>query len=137
AGDKMISQIEGVYKERFDNALVSGEEYKSENILEIVRVSKSSIYFKTHLDFYNGHECNLFGKAQFSKVGRFVYQEDQCVFTIAVDGKEVVLDDKGTCKDYCGARGSLGDVHFPLDKKREIKYLARLKKSKDYINSTK
>ncbi len=138
AADQLIKKIEGVYKEQFNNALVDGTGYRSENILEIVRVSKSSIYFKTHLDYYNGHTCDLFGLAKYSVLNKFTFKADTCRLLIDANSNTINLDDHGgTCKEYCGARGSLRKIDFPLKKKRRIKYLARLRNSEDYKNATK
>ena len=139
----MIQKIEGVYKEQFQNATVQGKKYQSENVLELVRVSKASLYFNLHLEFSNAHECNLFGLAKFAKSRQFVYQNDEaedehpCVFTIGLSESDVLLDDvRGTCQTFCGGRGSLSNIRMPLSEKRVIKYMDRLKKSKYYKEST-
>lgn len=136
--DKLIAEIEGVYKEKFSNGLVDGTTYKSENILEIVRVSKSSIYFKVHTEFFNGHECNLNGLAKFSSQNSFVYRMEDCVYLISANEKEILLSDHhGTCKEACGARGSLQEDKFPRSKKKAIGYLNRLKNSSEYKEAVK
>lgn len=138
ASDALITKIEGVYKTQFSNALIDGTKYKSENVLEIVRVSKSSIYFKAHLEYFNGHVCNILGLAKYSTLDKFTYKEDTCHFLISADSDKINLDDNGgTCKDFCGVRGSLSKIDFPISKKRLIKYMERLKKSEDYKNALK
>ena len=131
--NKLIARLEGVYKTQFNNEDVSGEKYRSEDVLEIVRVAKNAIYFKVHVDFSNGHSCGLFGKAIYSEIGQLAFKVNECSGTIGIDGDDIRLDDRGgTCKAYCGARGSISDTHFPLSKKRVIRYMKSLKDSKDY-----
>ncbi len=63
----------GVYKTKFKNGLVGGESYVSENILEIVPVRGRAVYFRIHLEFYNGHECAISGIAEAS-VDTLIYR---------------------------------------------------------------
>src|SRR5262249_10457439 len=95
---QLIDQIEGVYKKQFANALVDGTKYTSEDILELVRVSPDTLYFRTHLEFYNGHECELYGLARFSEAGLFVFNDPEgppleeyapCKLQIEVTDKEI------------------------------------------------
>lgn len=140
----LIERFAGVYKHRFANSLIDGTGYDSEDILEIVRVSDDAIYFKTHLDFYNGHICSFHGIAQFRRVGAFVYvdtehtkEEEKCRLTIAVNkGKVLLQDPGGICRETtCGARGGYTDVEFPIESRRPIRYMKRLLESSDYIST--
>jgi hypothetical protein len=63
AADIDIDKIAGVYKKQFRNGNISGDKYDSEDILEIVKTSPSTAYVKTHLEFFNGHVCNIYGVA--------------------------------------------------------------------------
>jgi hypothetical protein len=132
-GDALISKIDGVYKKSFKNGLVDGSSYTSEDVLEIVRVSKTSIYFKVRLNFFNGHECNAAGLAKYSALGTLNYQNEKCRLSLGLKNGSLTIDDHGgTCREYCGARGSLAGTEFPLAKRRPIKYMERLKNSADY-----
>src|SRR5258708_32021584 len=77
----------GVYKTKFKNALVGGETYVSENVLEIVPVRGRAAYFRIHLEFYNGHECAISGIAE-SSIDTLVYRgpddvdNHPCVLTL-------------------------------------------------------
>jgi hypothetical protein len=140
-GNEIISQIEGVYKERFPNALVDGTKYTSENIMEIVPVSSNTFYFKLSLEFYNGHSCEGHGLAHFSKAGTFVYNspglfEDDtpCTLQFAINATEIrILDPDNSCdRARCGARGMFHDTVFPRKARRKISYMEIIKNSEEY-----
>ena len=137
-----IKKIEGVYKNRFANSTVQDEHFESEDILEIVSYTANAIYFRVHLEFYNGHTCDLYGIAAYEN-GSFVFHgtndasEGICNLTIRADGGNVTLDDVGgNCRTYsCGARGGYHDVSFPIKSRREIKYMKRLKASHEHADA--
>lgn len=57
----------------------------------------------------------------------------RCVLHVTRKGAKVVLDDgEGTRKAYCGARGSLSGDDFPAASRRAIRYMARLKASRQF-----
>jgi hypothetical protein len=137
-----VDAIAGVYKHQFKNGLVSGEKYVSEDILEIVKVSPTAAYVRTHLEFFNGHECNILGVAK-AEGDALVYrgetnsQGNQCVLSVKVSSGKITLHDKdGACAvGTCGARGMYGGKSFALGKKRAIRYLDKLKKSDEYLDA--
>lgn len=137
-----IKRIEGVYKIRFANSTVNDEHFESEDILEIVSYSANAIYFRVHLEFYNGHTCDLSGIAAYEK-GSFVFHgisdvsDAICNLTIRTDSGKVTLDDVGgNCRTYsCGARGGYHGVSFPIKSRHEIKYMKRLKASREYADA--
>jgi len=140
--DELIAQIEGVYKTRFQNGSVDDSSYTSEDILEIVRVSPNTVYFRTHLEFYNGHTCDKYGLARFSQAGVFVFNDPaepleenaphcRLQFQVTQDGIRM-LDRDSTCKEDCGARGNFDGATFPRSSRRPIRYMDRLKRSAEY-----
>jgi len=137
-----IKGIEGVYKSRFANSTVQDEHFESEDILEIVSYGANAIYFRVHLEFYNGHTCDLYGIAAYEN-GSFVFHGKSdvsdaiCNLTIRADGGNVKLDDVGgNCRTYsCGARGGYHDVSFPIKSRRVIKYMKRLQASHEYAEA--
>ena len=140
AAPSLPEALAGVYKTHFKNGLVSGETYVSEDILEIVPTGPGAAYVRTHLEFYNGHECALSGIAHVEGAD-LVYREPpaskvgdrSCVLHVARKGSKVVLsDEEGSCQAYCGARGSLSDDSFPVSSRRAIRYLPRLKASSEF-----
>ena len=141
AADISLPQtLAGVYKVRFKNGLVTGETYKSEDVVEVVPTGPRAAYVRTHLDFYNGHQCGLYGIAHVEGAD-LVYREPagklvadlRCVLHVTRKGAKVVLSDEGgSCKAYCGARGSLSGDSFPVSSRRTIRYMARLKASREF-----
>ena len=129
--------LAGRYYRQFPDALVGGQKYTGENIIEIVPVATGAAYIRLHLDYYNGHICALSGVAE-AKGAALVFDDggqdgDHCVLRIERSGPSLRLDDTaGRCSDYCGARGTLTNVRLPYSSKRPIRYLARLKGSTQY-----
>jgi len=145
----LMHEIDGVYKKRFTSGMIvpgqsKDEPYPAENIVEIVPYDDKHVYLRAHLDFYNGHTCDISGMAGFEH-GAFVYHDPEpplpkerpCVLRLHVTDKRLMLTDRetpdaeATCRAYCGARGSL-DYEIDRDQRRQIKYLERLRKSKEY-----
>jgi hypothetical protein len=145
---ELMGQIDGVYKARFGSAIVvpgkPDEPYQAENVLEIVPYDADHLYLRAHLEFYNGHVCDIAGMAGYEH-GAFVYHdpapvekgEHPCALQLHVTDKKLVLTDRqtpdaeATCRKYCGARGNL-DYEIGRGERREIRYMERLKKSREY-----
>ena len=142
----LIAQMQGVYKYRFSNSLVSGERYQSEDIIEIVAVDDAHIYVRAELDFANGHSCSIWGVAGY-EAGSFVYRESEkllengplCTLRIAQRKDKLMLTDVdagvSSCRMYCGARGSLSGYTIPSAARRKIRYMQKLKASTQYQES--
>jgi len=142
AGEPDIDKLAGVYKKTFKNALVSGEKYQSENILEIVKVSPKAAYIRTHLEFSNGHLCDIWGLAKLEGDalvyrGKTNSQDKQCVLSVkAADGKVAFEDKEGACAlSTCGARGMYNGISFELNRRRTIRYMKTLLNSDQYKES--
>lgn len=146
---QLMHEIDGVYKKRFTSGMIvpgqeKDEPYPAENIVEIVPYDDKHVYLRAHLDFFNGHTCDIAGMAGFEH-GAFVYHDPEpplpkerpCVLRLHVTDKRLMLTDRetpdaeATCRAYCGARGNL-DYEIDRDQRRQIGYMARLKKSKEY-----
>jgi hypothetical protein len=56
--------LAGRYYRQFPDALVGGEKYTGEDVVEIVPVAAGAAYVRLHLDYYNGHTCALSGIAK-------------------------------------------------------------------------
>lgn len=125
--------LAGVYKYQFDNGTIDGDEYRSENILELVPHGHRALYFRTELDFYNGHRCSLYGIAHPVKEG-FEFREDSCRFILKPRNGNITFEDvEGECRnEYCGARGGFSGVEFTAAQKRPIRYMKRLLRSREY-----
>ncbi len=132
--------LAGRYCEQFPNALVSGEKYTGENIVEIVPIAPRAAYVRLNLDFFNGHKCGIYGIAT-AQGDALVYREAsepspgerRCTLSIKRQGAKLAWDDDGgTCTAYCGARGKLSNSSIAYASKRPIRYLPRLKASSQY-----
>lgn len=153
-----IGDIEGVYKHRFMNGVITpgkapgeaDQPYQSEDIIEIVQYDPSHVYFRAELQFYNGHSCSIYGIAGQEKDG-FVYHdpapplagEPACTLKLSGTADQLHITDRitptgvATCRMYCGARGSLSDYLIARSAKRKIRYLDRLKASREYLDAVK
>lgn len=139
-----LDQLAGVYRERFANGTVDGHDYRSENILEIVPRTPASAYFRTHLEFFNGHSCDIWGIAD-RQADALVYdgpvnlEGHRCHLRLTVaDGKIRFADPDGACRaDTCGARGGYDGIDFKLGSRQPIRYLDRLLASPEYAEAVK
>lgn len=149
AADDPAGAIEGVYKRRFMNAINAGpdrpaERYLAEDVVEIVREDPDHVYLRAHLEFANGHMCGVWGIAQ-REGENFVYRQRQaalpgeapCTLQVSVTPGKIVLDDRdaagiATCRAQCGARGSLSGYTIERKARRPIRYMNRLKESRQY-----
>lgn len=145
AANPMDGNLFGVYKESFSNGDITGRTYRSENILELVNLPDRAAYFRIHLEFYNGHICSLYGVAE-RNAAMFTYQSSDsdpsghhCILDIKPTDKAIVLRE-GTpafvCKEMnCGERGGFDGVSFERGKRRDIRYMPRLLKSREYADA--
>ena len=143
AADGVIDRIAGVYKSQFKNGNIAGDKYQSEDILEIVRVSPTAAYVRAHLEFFNGHVCDIWGVANaegdalFYRAKQENVQGNHCVLTVRIRSGDVILDDKdGACAiGTCGNRGMYNGTKFALKKRRVIRYMKVLTDSDQYKDS--
>jgi hypothetical protein len=134
-----VDTVAGVYKKSFPNGNIDGGKYQSEDILEIVKVSPTAAYVRTHLEFFNGHVCNIWGVAN-AEGDALVYhggknvEGKQCLFSVKAQAGKVTLDDKdGACAiGTCGNRGMYNGTAFELKKRRPIRYMDVLMNSDQY-----
>lgn len=149
---RLMEKMAGVYKHRFMSATITPDKgpgeadvpYQAEDVIEIVPYDADHVYVRAHLDFYNGHSCNIAGMGRYQH-GAFVYHDPErllpedppCELKVGVEGGKLVLTDRdvpdgiSSCSAYCGVRGSL-NYAIGLDKRRPIRYLDRLKASREY-----
>lgn len=143
-GDALMARLEGVYKRRFRIEVVGDGAVMVEDVVEIVRHAPGQIYVRAALNFANGHSCGIYGIAVFER-DAFVYRTTElaeknapCILSVAERGVDLMLSDRptpesgATCAAYCGARGSLSEYRIPMKNRRPIRYLARLKASRQY-----
>jgi hypothetical protein len=139
AADIDIDNVAGVYKKTLKNGNIDGGKYQSEDILEIAKISPTTAYVRTHLEFFNGHICNIWGIAQVEG-GALVYhgetnsQGNKCALSVKVAAGKITLEDKeGACAiGTCGNRGMYSGTAFELKQRRPIRYMDVLVKSDEY-----
>jgi hypothetical protein len=142
AADIKIDAVAGVYKSSFKNGNIDGGKYQSEDILEIVKVSPTAAYVRTHLEFFNGHVCNIWGVANVEGDallyrGSNNIEGKPCALSVKTKGGKIMLDDKdGACAiGTCGNRGMYNGTAFDLNKRRAIRYMEVLQKSDQYLDA--
>jgi len=60
-------------------ALISGESFKDEDFLQIVRIDDLALFFEMEQHFYNGHACAIKGLATYSASGTFSFHDTNYV----------------------------------------------------------
>jgi hypothetical protein len=68
---KLTGEMEGVYKCRFTNAIITHGKalmeadnfVQAEDIVEIVRYDDTHVHVRDKFQFYNGHSCSIAGIA--------------------------------------------------------------------------
>jgi hypothetical protein len=116
--------------------------------VEIVRYDDNHIYVRAKFEFYNGHQCDVSGIAGYEG-GAFVFHDPapsadgtaQCTLSVRQTDKDIEFTDRltpdgvATCRSYCGARGSLSATTIARASKRPIRYMDRLKASREYARA--
>jgi len=135
-----LDKIAGRYVVGFTNGNVEGGRYHSEDLLEIVKIAPDAVYFRTHLEFFNGHECELSGVAEVSGPS-LIYRDppQQCELRLDVAGGKITFDDKDYhCREQsCGMRGGYSGAAFKLSLRRPICDRQKLLGSSDYADALK
>ena len=134
-----IGKLEGVYRRSFRNGDISGAKFTSTDVLEILGLEKGRAYFRTELNFFNGHLCSLSGIAEVEKAA-LVYRDDSggpdhaCVLRLVPGGGRIRFEVVGglCAKESCGARGWYNQSSFKTAARRKIADPARLKASAEY-----
>jgi hypothetical protein len=137
--EMFLGRVAGVYKKKFGNSLVDGSKYESEDILEVVPIEQKAAYVRMKLNFFNGHTGGIYGVAQYGKDSLILdvgtTPNSRCVVELVWSQDEVIsnadYDKTPGCSMFHGARGSMNGS-FATSKRRNIKYLKRLKNSRQY-----
>jgi len=118
----LAQKIAGKYRHSFANGDVQGDHYRSTDTLTLTPVGSASIHFDAHLEFYNGHTCDLSGGALYRKNGSFVYDDKPtpnstdpvCHLGIKPTATGITFEDyTGGCKMIsCGERGGWNGASF-------------------------
>ncbi len=133
-----LAGIEGAYR-----ATRSEATGPVEDILEIVRTSPGTVYFRTRLAFANGHHCAIHGIAR-QRGNALHYNRPattpdtpECSLTLRwQSGRVTFQEEGGTCRrETCGARGIYDGVELPAASRRPITYLERLRASREFTEA--
>jgi len=134
-----VDSLQGVYKESFQNAMMDGTQYTSENRFLLMSVSPVTAYFDLHLEWANGHNCALSGIADVTSPQIMTYStpsilEKTCTFNINLGTQEFSFSDSnGACRLIsCGARGLLDGVEFEYEIVEKI-VPSKVKKTSDFM----
>ena len=138
AGDLDLDRLAGLYTNGFMNGRIDGSKYWSDDVLEVVKLSPSTAYFRVHLQFFNGHQCGMWGVADVE--GRsLTYRQPgtQCVLGITMANGKIAFNDKdGQCRAIsCGMRGMYAGQSFQLSTRRPISYMPKLLASSQYLDA--
>ena len=134
-----LQDLDGRYSRRFANMLVGGERLPGTDTLDILRYDDTHAYVAVHLEFFNGHSCDIEGMAAF--IGGALTLEPpeltpgdgRCQVTITPDARALRLAAPATaCQAYCGARGRLDGALLPRASRKPIPRRAALMRSQDY-----
>jgi hypothetical protein len=120
---RLATKISGRYRHSFANGDVQGDHFRSTDTLTISPVGRASIHFDAHLEFYNGHTCDLSGGALYRKDGSFVYDDNSakpdptdpsCHLIITPTPTGITFQDPANgCKNIsCGERGGWNGAAF-------------------------
>lgn len=110
--------MDGTYFVPQTSANIQGKTYEVIDFLSVVQVH-NGYQVDVLTNFFNGHVCLFSGVMQRVLEDRLLFDgpkqhpSEDCIFGITWGEKELVLDANG-CRDYCGVRGSLIGVKFPL-----------------------
>ena len=120
-----MARVAGVYREPFMNHMADGEPYRSVDVLRIERRGPSQAYVDVHLEFRNGHTCDI-GDVAHYEAGVFSMTVDPrtrpgetCAFTLTVLPEVLKTGAKGEgCFSFCGMRGTLDGAEFKRGSRR-------------------
>jgi hypothetical protein len=110
-----------------------------------VPVDDHAAYVRMDLEFFNGHSGRIYGIATYGK-NSLMYDngkkgDDRCVVEYVWSSDKVVTradyDKTPGCRAYHGARGSLDRAEFFVKKKQTIRYMERLKNSREFKEAMK
>ena len=145
----LVQTLAGRYSHHFQNNMMDGEKYGSDDVVEIVPVANNAAYVRVSLQFENAHTCDISGVATAER-DQLVYHQPlppsflspapssldtthPCILRLSRVGSKLQLDDSlGSCHDQnCGMHGTLTGA-LPFNSKRPITYMPLLQASKEY-----
>ena len=122
------AELAGRYTHSFRNGDISGARFTSTDSVVVVATGPSAAYVALDLNFFNGHQCSIGGLASLED-GRLVHRDAEmpnhdgvpCRLSLWRDGTRLRwTDGEGSCRAFCGARGSLTDGEMRWSSRRAI-----------------
>lgn len=95
------------------------EAITTQDELVLIENDDDTLSFSFVAWFFNGHSCNLSGNA-IRKNNMWVYTDKEeigCVLHIEKKDQSIALEDNATCQAFCGMRGSISGLTFPISAK--------------------
>jgi hypothetical protein len=138
AGDLDLDRLAGLYTQGFINGRIDGSKYWSDDALEVAKLSPSTAYIRVHLEFFNGHQCSMWGVAEVEGPSLTYRQPGtQCELGLTIGGGKITFNDKGgQCRAVsCGMRGMYTGQSFKLSTRRPISYMPKLLASFQYLDA--
>ena len=122
------ADLAGRYTRAFQSGDNSGARYTVVNTAIIVATGPGTAFVELDLNFFNGHQCSIAGMATLEG-GHLVHRDAEmpnhegvpCRLSLWRDGGRLRwTDGDGSCRAFCGARGSLTDGEMRWSSRRAI-----------------
>jgi hypothetical protein len=125
--DDELARLQGVYRQAFTNHMADGEAYRSVDEIGIRRRGPDSAHVSVHLEFRNGHTCDIAGVTHYDQ-GVFSMDaapappaQGPCAFTLTVLPQVLKVGAVGEgCFAYCGMRGILNGAELKRSTRRPL-----------------
>lgn len=120
--------LAGRFTRAFQSGDISGARYTVVDTAIIVATGPGTAFVELDLNFFNGHQCSIAGMATLEN-GRLVHRDAEmpnhegapCELSLWRDGGRLRwTDGEGSCRAFCGARGSLTDGEMRWSSRRAI-----------------
>jgi hypothetical protein len=122
-----VGRLQGVYRRAFANQMADGQPYRSVDEIRIERRGPAAAYVAVHLEFRNGHTCDIDGLTLYAN-GALTMTADPrtspgevCRFALTAlpDVLKISAEGEG-CNAYCGMRGRLDGAQLPRAVRRPL-----------------
>jgi hypothetical protein len=115
---KAVGDIAGAYRHK----IRGNGRVLVDDSLQIAAVAEGVVSFNVERQSYEGGHarCEISGLAKYEN-GRYVFKDTNapivggkpCTLEIRSGAEGIVLEDQGTCQDYCGVAMTLSGAKFP------------------------
>ncbi len=129
--------VEGIYTYSSKVPMGGNETIRVNDTLLMLKEANDRYYFELDLMFENGHQCMVRGIAG-REGDALVYHgtdRSECVLKMRFGKEKIAFEDDGKrChSEYCGARGTIGDLEiFTRASRTPVENAAQIRQSEDY-----